>query len=61
MNRYFAGFSMRTWRYLDARLTNSDSKTRFGKYIKFYYEVQNMKTRFENIIVVYGVTGVDRR
>ncbi len=35
-------------------MTNFDSKTRFGKYNKFYYEVLNKKIQFENILVVYG-------
>jgi hypothetical protein len=30
--------------YLDTKLTDFDSKTRFGKYIRFYYEVYNKKT-----------------
>jgi hypothetical protein len=29
--------------YLGAELTNFDSKTRFGKNIKFYYEVDHTK------------------
>jgi hypothetical protein len=41
--------------------TNSDSKTRFGKNIRFYYEIHNKKIQFEIIIVVYGGPGVDRR
>jgi hypothetical protein len=45
--------------YLEAEMTNYNSKTRFGKFIKFYYEVQNTKIQFEIIIVVYGGPGVD--
>ncbi len=35
----FAGFAMRKKRYLDKGLTYFDFKTRFGKDIKFYYEI----------------------
>ncbi len=34
----FAGFPMENWLYLGAELTDFDSKTSFGKNIKFYYE-----------------------
>jgi hypothetical protein len=32
---------MENWLYLGAELTDFDSKTSFGKNIKFYYEVFN--------------------
>jgi hypothetical protein len=35
----FAGFSIGNWLYLCAEFTDLDSKTSFGKFIKFYYEV----------------------
>ncbi len=47
--------------YLGAELTDFDSKTRFGKVIKFYYEVLITKTWYGNIIVVYGGSKVARR
>ncbi len=59
--RDFAGFAMRNYLYLDVELTNFDSKTRFWKYIRFHWEVCNNETWFEIILVVYGVTKVDRR
>jgi hypothetical protein len=34
-SRDFAGFSMENWLYLSAKRTDFDSKTRFGKDIKF--------------------------
>jgi hypothetical protein len=42
-------------------MTDFDSKARFGKFIRFYYEVHNKKIQFEIIIVAYGGPGVDRR
>jgi hypothetical protein len=57
----FAGFAMKKWLYLGESMTDFDSKARFGKFIKFCYEVSNTKKQFEIILVVYGVTGVDRR
>ncbi len=57
----FAGFAMENRLYLEAEMINFNSKTRFGEFIKFYYEAQNTKIQFEIIIVVYGVTGVDWR
>ncbi len=59
--RYFAGFAMRKLLYFDTKFKDFDSKTWFGKYIKFYYEVDNTKIQFEIIIVVYGSPGVDQR
>jgi hypothetical protein len=43
-NCYFVGFFMRKKLYLGAEMINFDSKTRFGKNIKFYYEVNNKMT-----------------
>ncbi len=60
-SRDFAGFVMRKLLYLDAETTDFDSKTRFGKFIRFYSEIHNKKIQFEIILVVYGVTGVNRR
>jgi hypothetical protein len=57
----FAGFAKGNRLYLGNVTTDFDFKTRFGKFIKFYYKVWNKKIQFENILVVYGVTGVDRR
>ncbi len=57
----FAGFAKENWLYLGKVTTDFDFKTRFGKFIRFYYEVRNMKILFENIIVVYGRPGVDQR
>ncbi len=39
-------------RYLANELKVFDSETRFGNNIKFYQDVQNTKTRFENNLVV---------
>jgi hypothetical protein len=60
-SRDFGGFVMRKYLYLDAETTDFDSKTRFGKFIRFHYETHNKKIQFEIIIVVYGGPGVDRR
>jgi hypothetical protein len=52
---------MRKLVYLGIESTHFKSKTRFGKGNKFYFEVENTKSLFENILVVYGGPGVDRR
>jgi hypothetical protein len=39
----FAGFAMENRLYLEAEMTDFKSKTRFGKFIKFYYEIHNKK------------------
>jgi hypothetical protein len=57
----FAGFAMENRLYPEAGMTNYNSKTRFGKFIKFNYEVQNTKILFDIVLVVYGSPGVDRR
>jgi hypothetical protein len=57
----FTGFAMDNRLYLKAEMTNFNSKTKFGKFIRFYYEVYNKKIQFDIIIVVYGGPGVDRR
>ncbi len=40
---YFAGFAKENKLYLGKVTTDFDFKTRFGKLIRFYYEVLNMK------------------
>jgi hypothetical protein len=39
----FAGFVKENRLYLGKVTTDFDFKTRFGKYIRFYYEVDNTK------------------
>jgi hypothetical protein len=56
-----AGFAKENWLYLGKLTTDFDFKTRFGKVIRFFYKVRNMKIQFEIIIVVYGGPGVDLR
>jgi hypothetical protein len=57
----FAGFAKENRLYLGKETTDFDFKTRFGKFIRFYYEIWNMKIQFEIILVVYGGSGVDIR
>jgi hypothetical protein len=57
----FACFAKENRLYFDKVTTDFDFKTRFGKFIRFYYEVWNMKIQFEIILVVYGDPRVDFR
>jgi hypothetical protein len=57
----FAGFAEENRLYLGKVTADFNSKTRFGNYIRFYYEVHNKKIQFEIILVVYGGSGVDLR
>ncbi len=57
----FSGVAMENWLYLGIDLSEFGSKTRFGKEIRFYYDVQKKKTLFETIIVVYGGFEIERR
>jgi hypothetical protein len=57
----FTGLAKENRLYLGKVMTDFEFKTRFGKFIRFYYEVHDTKIQFEIISVVYGGPGVDLR